>query len=74
MALNVQKRKMWLKIKIPVVVLRATGRGLVTTARKNLHQSKLLVTIEREFPVMLHSSDVKIMSKQIFVLTEQIFD
>jgi hypothetical protein len=74
MTLKVQKRKMWLKIEIPVLVLRATERDVVTTTRKNLHQKKLLVTIEREFPVTLHSSNVKVMSKQIFVSTEQIFD
>jgi hypothetical protein len=74
MALKVQKRKMWLKIKIPVLVLRAIERALVTTTRKNLHQNKLVIRIEREFPVMLHSFDVKIMSKQIFVSAEQMFD
>jgi hypothetical protein len=65
-------------MEIAVLVLRATKRALVTTMRKNPHQNKVLINVEREFCVVLHYSDVKITSEQIneqiFVWTEQMFD
>jgi hypothetical protein len=65
MALKVQKWKVKLETEISVLVLRATKRALVTTTRKNLHQNELFVTEGREFPIVLHSFDVKIMLEQI---------
>jgi hypothetical protein len=65
MALKVQKWKVKLETEISILVLRATKRALVTTTRKNLHQNELFVAEGREFPIVLHSSDVKVMLEQI---------